>query len=435
MPSQSRERFPIRLPMPSFPASRLPGLAFAAVAAAVPPLALFAPRSASPAVVALTIVCLAAMWRQGRSIVVFDKWIAGLLVGLVAWAALSIMWSLDSYFAGRGVLKLAGNLVVGGCLFSVALALGADERGPVERALMGGLGLSVAVLAVEALFDGPIYRLVSFGPGGPEDFFFVLLGDYGQFWLKPATSLAALFVWPVILALVRRRRFSLALIALATVLAVAFGLGNKTAFAALACGALIAGAVFVFRRRAGAAAAAILAVGILLAPLTPATVLKPETLSPQTEFISSALLHRLYIWEFAAEAITQHPARGWGMNASRVLPRGKEKVFDDFRQRNIGQVMPLHPHNLALQMWLELGLPGALLSGALVALLLLRLTRPSLDRGLSTIACGQFAAGFVMSSFSFGAWQSWWLMALWLAASLTAIIGRAERPPGASATT
>ena len=434
MPSASRERLPIRIPMPSVPASGLPGLAFAAVAAAVPPLALFAPRASTPAVIALTIVCLAVWWRQGRPVRVFDKGIAGLLAGLVAWAALSIMWSLDSTFAVRGVLKLAGNLLVGGCLLSFALALAADARGAVERALMVGMGLCVFVLAVEALFDAPMYRLLSFGPGGAEELFYFLLGDYGQFWLKPATSLTALFVWPVILALARRGRFALAVVALAAVLAVAYGLGNTTALAALALGTLTAGVVFVFRRRAGVALAAILAVGIVGAPLMTATVLKPRSLSPETEFVSFALLHRLYIWEFAAEAITQHPARGWGMNASRVLPGGKERVFDDFRQMSVGQVMPLHPHNLSLQMWLELGLPGALLAGALVALVLLRLTRRRLDRSLSTIACGQFAAGFVISSFSFGAWQSWWLAALWLAASLTAIIGRPQTPPVASAT-
>jgi hypothetical protein len=79
-------------------------------------------------------------------------------------------------------------------------------------------------------------------------------------------------------------------------------------------------------------------------------------------------------------------------------------------------------------MWLELGLPGALFLSTLVAMLLMRLTRPDLDRNLSAMACGQFAAGFVISSFSFGAWQSWWLMSLWFAASLTAIHSQAKMP-------
>jgi O-antigen ligase len=191
---------------------------------------------------------------------------------------------------------------------------------------------------------------------------------------------------------------------------------------------MLGGLVFVFRRRAGVAAAAIVVVGILVAPVLPTTVLQPNSLSSKEDLVSLALLHRLYIWEFTAENIAQHPLRGWGMNAARVLPGGKGQLFDEYRQRELGHIMPLHPHNLPLQMWLELGLPGALVLSTLVAMLLMRLTRPDVERTLSTIACGQFATGFVIWSFSFGAWQSWWLVSLWLAACLTAIHGHPKAP-------
>jgi O-antigen ligase len=286
----------------------------------------------------------------------------------------------------------------------------------------------VAVLAIEALFDAPLSRLWEYGLGPPDKFYYEKLSDYGIFWLKPATSLVAIFVWPVALSLSRKRGWLAALLALLTVVAVAYALRNQTAFFGLLFGLVLGGLVLIFRRRAGVAAAAIVAAGILIAPVLPATVLQPDSLSPKTGFVSLSLLHRLYIWEFTAENIAQHPIRGWGMNAARVLPGGKSRLFDQYRQRGMGQVMPLHPHNLALQMWLELGLPGALFLSALVAMLLMRLTRPDLDRELSVIACGQFATGFVITSFSFGAWQNWWLMSLWLAASLTAIIGRPKVP-------
>ena len=414
--------------MTSIPTSRLPGWAFAVVAAAILPLALVAPRTPTALVIAATIISLAAFWRHGRRITVFDTGIAGLLMVLVGWVALSTIWSVDTYLAVRGTLKLAGNLMVGGCLFSIALRLAADERTLIERALMGGFWLTVVVLAIEALFDAPLSRLKQYGFGPPEEFYYEKLSDYGIFWLKPATSLVALFVWPVALVLRKRKGWLVALLAWAAVVAVVYALRNQTAFFGLAFGGLLGGFVFVFRRWAGMAAAAVIAVGILMAPLMPTTVLQPKTFSPRTELIPHTLLHRLYIWEFTAENIAEHPLRGWGMNAARVLPGGKRLIFDETRQRGVGQVMPLHPHNLALQMWLELGLPGALILSTLVAMLLMRLPRPGLDRNLSVVACGQLAAGFVISSFSFGAWQSWWLVSLWLAASLTAILGRPEAP-------
>jgi exopolysaccharide production protein ExoQ len=416
--------------MSSIPTLRLPGWAFGIVAAVILPLALVAPRVPTALVIGATIISLAAFWRHGRRITVADTGIAGLLVVLVGWVAVSTMWSLDTYFAVRGVLKLAGNILVGGCLFSIALRLAADECTLIKRALAGGFWLTVAVLAIEALFDAPLSRLWEYGFGPPEKFYYEKLSDYGIFWLKPATSLVALFVWPVALSLCKRRGWFVALFAVLTVVAVVYALRNQTAFFGLVFGLMLGGLVFVFRRRAGVAAAAIVVAGILIAPVLPATVLQPDRLSPKEDLVSLALLHRLYIWEFTAENIAQHPLRGWGMNAARVLPGGKSRLFDEYRQRGMGQVMPLHPHNLALQMWLELGLPGALVLSALAAMLLMRLTRPNVERTLSTIACAQFATGFVISSFSFGAWQSWWLMSLWFAASMTAIHGDLKAPEG-----
>ncbi|MDP6884208.1 MAG: hypothetical protein QF830_08735, partial [Rhodospirillales bacterium] len=138
--------------MSLIPTLRLPGWAFAVVAVAILPLALVAPRTPTALIIAAAVISLAAFWRHGRRITVFDTGIASLLVILVGWVAVSALWSLDTYFAVRGALKLAGNIVVGGCLFSIALRLAADERTLIERALAGGFWLTVAVLAIEALF-------------------------------------------------------------------------------------------------------------------------------------------------------------------------------------------------------------------------------------------------------------------------------------------
>ena len=412
--------------MTSISTLRLPSWVFAVMAAVVLPLALFVPRAPTALVIAATVILLAAFWRHGRRITIFDPGVAALLMVLVCWVAFSSLWSLDTYFAVRGAVKLVGNILIGGCLFSIALRLAADECTSIERALAVGFWLTVAVLAIEALFDAPLSRLMQYGLGPPEDLYYEKLSDYGIFWFKPATSLVALFVWPVALTLYKRKGWLVALLAWLAVFAVVYALRNQTAVLGLASGLMLGALVAVFRRRAGVVAAGVIAASILLAPVAPTTVLQPKHISPHTDVVSHSMLHRLYIWEFTAENIAQHPLRGWGMKAARVLPGGKDRIFDDYRQRDLGQVMPLHPHNLALQMWLELGLPGALVLGALVALTLMRLTRPDFDRALSVIACGQFATGFVISSFSFGAWQSWWLMSLWLAASLTAISGRAQ---------
>jgi O-antigen ligase len=52
--------------------------------------------------------------------------------------------------------------------------------------------------------------------------------------------------------------------------------------------------------------------------------------------------------------------------------------------------MPLHPHDSALQVWLELGAPGAVMVALLVAVLWLRLGRadwPRLYRAAASCGC------------------------------------------------
>jgi O-antigen ligase len=84
----------------------------------------------------------------------------------------------------------------------------------------------------------------------------------------------------------------------------------------------------------------------------------------------------------------------------------------------------LHPHNAALQVWLELGAPGAALFALIVAILwgaLARVTWPPLfaaaaGAGLTIAIIGCFG--------TYGIWQEWWLGTLSLALFLVLVMGR-----------
>ena len=100
---------------------------------------------------------------------------------------------------------------------------------------------------------------------------------------------------------------------------------------------------------------------------------------------------------------------GFAINKYCYISIRQLPPFFEYRNRIVGHKMPLHPHNLVLQMWLELGVPGALLLCVLIILILRRLTGPSLGRGMAALACGQFIAGLTVYVMSYGAWQSWWI--------------------------
>jgi O-antigen ligase len=135
-------------------------------------------------------------------------------------------------------------------------------------------------------------------------------------------------------------------------------------------------------------------------------------------------LPRFYIWAFAAERIAERPLLGWGMNASRSMPGGKDQIVDNIRGKNYGEVMPLHPHNIALQVWLELGVVGALLMAGLFARLILFGTVPARPPYVAAAAAGLTVTAFVQFALSYGAWQSWWLACVFLATAFLAIAAR-----------
>ena len=65
-----------------------------------------------------------------------------------------------------------------------------------------------------------------------------------------------------------------------------------------------------------------------------------------------------------------------------------DKVALPIGNGNVAEVemMPLHPHNNPIQIWLELGIPGALIAAFLIVLMLRRLSAPDIDPGVRAVA-------------------------------------------------
>ena len=91
-----------------------------------------------------------------------------------------------------------------------------------------------------------------------------------------------------------------------------------------------------------------------------------------------------------------------------------------------GQQMALHPHNGVLQIWLELGVVGALLMISTIALLGRSLLRSSGDRFVMAAGTGAFFTCFIILASSFGLWQNWWVGTFSLAAACLVLASRAN---------
>ena len=174
------------------------------------------------------------------------------------------------------------------------------------------------------------------------------------------------------------------------------------------------GVVWLTVRWIGSAAARLLlGLGVAvftLAPLLILESLRNGTIAKLHQHVAASWAARLDIWSFAAAMAAHHPLRGWGIDASRTF----------------GIAIPLHPHNAALQIWLELGAPGAALAAALtgwIAATLAVLARANPSHAAA--GAGALTAYLIIGGISFGVWQEWWVALGFLTVATLAMLRRA----------
>lgn len=126
--------------------------------------------------------------------------------------------------------------------------------------------------------------------------------------------------------------------------------------------------------------------------------------APASPFVQSANMgERLEIWQFAAQKITEQPFLGYGVEAMRILK--SDTVFSVNKTHTM-----LHPHNGFLQLWLEMGILGAVLGIAGLWLVILRILK---DPALYPVSTACLAAVLCLIGTGYGLWQGW-LIALFM---------------------
>ena len=73
-------------------------------------------------------------------------------------------------------------------------------------------------------------------------------------------------------------------------------------------------------------------------------------------------------------------------------------------------IIPLHPHNGYLQIWLEIGAVGVLIAGAMLLAMLRAIG--GWPTKSARFALAGYAAALVVAGLAFGIWQTWWMATL-----------------------
>ena len=379
-----------------------PGLPIAIALLAAPFVAVLQSKAMAPLALIPMAITLLLGWREG--------WRPSLPIGavlmfgqiLVAWAAITSLWAPDSGRAAMLALTLAAMML---------LAHGAASAAQGAR-LMPWIGFGLVLGLAAAFADWQSGNALRAAVRGLKE-----VPEALMFGLKPAASLMALLLpmgfalpWPWL------ARAALLLVGAGVLISLPGETARLATIAGLAAALLSLAAPRLVPRLIGA----ILGLAILVMPLLVGFIPKMPTAN-----LPLSAVHRLVIWDFTVARIAEKPLTGWGLEASRAMPGGRAQpdtvTLDRLNITNPAQraflanphveVMPLHPHNGALQLWLELGGIGALLG----AVLMLALGFAASRSAVPAVGAGMLASAAVTGMLSFGLWQAWWVASLLLA--------------------
>jgi O-antigen ligase len=328
-------------------------------------------------------------------------WSIALPFGIfVAYAGFSVGWSIIPESTLGQFFKLA---YLFGAAFLCAAILSdppPEARLLASRALIAGTVLGLAVLLFDTAAGYPLLRAVH---GADSS------GHVGDPAVNRTVVAIATLIWPAALALnARAPAYSLTLpigflgiSIFTTSQSATFGILVGLLTYAIACWStkvaqrLVLGALLVGFLGAVPIARAAYSLGL-----------------SEAAWLPHSAQHRIEVWNFAAERVARRPITGFGLDSSRAVPNeGDVSKFESWTDR----VIPLHTHNVFLQLWLELGAIGAALGFAIGAALLRAVS--ALDQMSRRFALAAFACNLAMAGVtSFSMWQTWWTSALILSA-------------------
>jgi len=327
-----------------------------------------------------------------------------LLASLLFWGALSASWSLHPGRSLAVAARLVGLFAAGLALTAAALVVAAPRR--LTWFLVAGMTLGISIAMADLATGGVLGSFFTDRPYRPTR-------------LNQASISFAILLLPTGAVLVAIGQTLLALLLATAAAATVCVLVGTAAKIVLVTGVLIGVLLYRSRARVAQAAAVVSIMAIIAAPLTFARLERVPGLGKAADVLKVSAGHRLLIWSFAGDRIAERPLLGWGLDSSRNIPGGQDPI------RAGESWLPLHPHNAALQMWLELGVPGAVLFALLTAFLWHRLASAEWPPLFAAAAGGSLTIAFVACFATYGIWQEWWLSVLWLSLFLVLVMARA----------
>lgn len=410
----------------------------------LPAAAVFTHRAYAPIFLVMSVPAAsgAAHWRRlfrlfGDGHAVFAPAKAAILAmaALAAWTEIAGLWSPAPGALTHG-LSLGAAALCSYLLVAEVLAREEETIRNFRIAFLASSILALGLLAFEAASGGYLRLVTPPADLSPDRFKDITALGRGFTALLPSLFGACALIGAAAAGKNGRARAGLiaaiaALFLIALLTALRLTLTVNTLAILLGAGGALAG--YVRPRISISLLTFAFIAALALAPLL--AFLPADALA--AEFAGAApvsWLQRLYIWQAAArEAIACLPF-GCGADYARALS-GDGVMISVPGSALALPLMPIHPHNAFLQIWLELGLPGVVFAAIFLVAGGRLLRDAGLGRTTTAGLVGAGAASLVFASIEMSIWQEWRLAAIGIAAAGLALARRfasdGRRPHGA----
>mgnify|MGYP000150315569 CR=1 FL=1 len=272
-------------------------------------------------------------------------------------AALSLLWASNYEDSLKQVVKLALVLPPQILLFSVIGSLSKQQLKPYMHIFSYGVAIGAVYLCFELLTKGMIFNIIR----GNELDSWLNLSEFNR-----ASAIMVLYSFGAIAILKSRMQHPLSfLIILLPILAALFISNSQSAQISLILGGLFY-FLFPYRSKIAWIGMRVVILALMLsAPFFISYIYQNFAADIQDIPLMAKGYagHRLEIWDYISRHILQQPLLGYGIEMTR------ETVFDSkqiFESNNT----VLHPHNFAIQIWVEFGMVGILIAMAMMNALL-----------------------------------------------------------------
>lgn len=345
-----------------------------------------------------------------------NKTILYLLGMIIAMIGVSIIWAINTEISvdrlSRTALLLTGVVL----LYSFLWALDANVFTGFNRIFPPIVILSGMIVSIDLYSNGALYKFLNADINSYTVEHFNLAQMNRSVIIFELSAIAAFFM---LASNIKQswlsRIYALGLVAVLMV--VLWGTESQSAQFAIGIATLAALAFPVMRYKcAWRLLQGVLVLLLFATPwLTQWAFHYIAAIASESDWLSQGYAaNRMEIWDYVSRRALEKPWLGHGVEATQSIKDFETALI--YTPTNL----VLHPHNFAVQLWIEFGVMGALVGGVFLTTIVekIRIQTPYLSHMFFVL----FFATLSIASMSYGMWQGWWIGLLSFLLALCVII-------------